>query len=361
MSLHVAVSGWLLGPPSGANTRLLALLREFGPLLREGERVTVLHRQGFTPPHMHAAIGWREVAIPAAPSWRRALAERRQLPRVLRDLDADLLDHAMLPLPRVPCPVVLTIHDLRDADGHGHRPRWFARWLVRRACVRARAVVVPSRFTAARLAAIAPSAPVTIVPNGVGLPPASPAPGSPAPRAGGHLLHVGHLEPRKNLGVLLRALARIPDGVRPELWLCGADAGAGRALHALARRLGVQDRVRFLGVVPDADLPSLYAGARAVVVPSRYEGFGLCALEGLAHGLPVLVSDAGALPEVVGAHGIVLPVDDIAAWAAAIERTADGGAIPSAGRARAATCSWQRAATQVVDLWREIAAAARRS
>src|SRR5262249_17246406 len=114
---------------------------------------------------------------------------------------------------------------------------------------------------------------------------------------------------------------------------------------------------RFLGVVPAAGLPALYAGARAVVVPSRYEGFGLCALDGLAHGRPVLVSDTGALPEVVGAHGVVLPVDDAAAWAAAIERTAPAGAPARGAGAHAAGFTWRTAATRVLDLWREIGAA----
>src|SRR5262249_61578853 len=101
MSLHVAVSGWLLGPPSGANTRLLALLRELGPLLGEREQLTVLHGAAFAPPSLHPRIAWHAVAIPPAPTWRRVLKERAMLPRLLQQLGADLLDHGLLPLPRV--------------------------------------------------------------------------------------------------------------------------------------------------------------------------------------------------------------------------------------------------------------------
>src|SRR5262249_46231251 len=195
------VSGWLLGAPSGANARLLGLLRAIGPLLGEGERVTVLHRSSFLPPPLHERIAWRTVATPAAPTWRRVLAEPRGLPALLRELGATLLDHALLPAPRVTCPVVLTIHDLRDADGFGRRPRWLARAVVRRSLARTHTVIVPSRFTAGRLAAIAAHPRVVVIGNGAALP--APA---PPPHDGGYLLHVGHLEPRKNLELLLRAL-----------------------------------------------------------------------------------------------------------------------------------------------------------
>jgi glycosyltransferase involved in cell wall biosynthesis len=234
---------------------------------------------------------------------------------------------------------VLTIHDLRDADGFGRRPRWLARAVVRRSLARAHTVVVPSRFTAARLAALASHPRVEVVPNGTDLQPAA-----AAAVDGGYLLHVGHLEPRKNLELLLRALALLSADVRPELRLAGADAGAGPSLRELATRLGIAASVRFLGAVPESELHALYTGARAVVVPSRYEGFGLCALEGLAQGKRVLVSDAGALPEVVGRDGDVLPVDDPRAWAAAIT------APPRVGAPRRA--DWHAPARQVLALWR---------
>jgi hypothetical protein len=114
------------------------------------------------------------------------------------------------------------------------------------------------------------------------------------------LLHVGHLEPRKNLAIVMRALATLPQAERPELWLVGNDAGDRSRLEALATRLQCRPFVHMLGVVPDRELDALYDHARAVVVPSCYEGFGLCALEGLAHGRAVLASRAAALPRCSG-------------------------------------------------------------
>ncbi len=146
----------------------------------------------------------------------------------------------------------------------------------------------------------------------------------------------------------------MPPNERPELRLVGRDAGDEKQLRQAASQLGVTDAVRFLGVVDDAELDRLLTGARAIVVPSTYEGFGFAALDGLAHGRPTLVADAGALPEVVGSAGVVLPPDDPRAWAGAIADTAvDATAAPARRRARAGEFGWQRAAAATVQLWRE--------
>lgn len=171
LNLHVAIAGWLLGAPSGANTRLLALLRAIAPMLARSERITVLHRPDFAPPQVHQQVLWSPIAIPAGPTWRRITTERRLLAPTLQHLGANLLDHGFLPVPEVACPVVLTIHDLRDADGQGRRPSALARWLVRRSVARTQAVLVPSEFTAARLRALAPHPRIVVARNGVDLPP----------------------------------------------------------------------------------------------------------------------------------------------------------------------------------------------
>lgn len=354
MSLHVALSGWLLGTPSGANRRLEELLRHLAPQLAPDERITVLHRTEVPPFAALRRIEWRQVPIAAGPTLRRARDEMRHLPRLLRELGAHVLDHGFLPVPRVPIPVVLTIHDLRGPAGLTPWPRWLARRALRAAAARAAALVVPSRFTADELIAIAPVATPTVIPNGVDVPPAAPPPDA----VPGYLLHVGHIEPRKNLDVVLRALARLPCEERPGLRLVGRDAGALPSLRERAAELGVSAQLTALGTLPDDAVAAQYRGARAVVVPSRYEGFGLPALEGLAHGRPVLVAAAGALPEVVGAAGTVLPPDDDAAWAAAIAAT-DADHRADARRARAQQFPWADAAERLLQRWRDVAAANR--
>lgn len=349
MTLHAAVSGWLLGAPSGANRRLLALLAHAGPQLAPGERITVLHRADFVPPRIDR-IEWQPIAIPAAPPWRRALAEQRLLPRRLRELRATVCDHGFLPLPRVPVPACLVVHDVRGADGCSRWPRWLARAVLRRSCRRAAAVMVPSAWTAARVRELVPGTAPLVVANAVDAPATTRTPSRPLP-ANGYLLHVGHLERRKNLAVVIDALALVPAAARPQLWLAGADAGQLRAL--LARAAAGVDVIA-LGAVDDGELAALYGSARAVVMPSLHEGFGLPALEALAHGRAVFVSATSALPEVVGAHGTVLPPHDARAWAAAIQ--APPAAADAGARARhLAAYSWPNAAATLLATWRRIA------
>lgn len=352
MSLHFAVSGWLLGPPSGANRRLLALLRAAGPLLAPDERITVLHRPDFAPPEL-PRIGWQPVAIPAGPTLRRALAERRLLPALLARIGADLLDHGFLPLPRIPIPVCLLVHDLRAVDGLTRWPPWLARAVLRRALAGAAAVVAPSRWTADRLRALAPHAVAPVVCANAVDPPTPAAAAAPDAPPNGYVLHVGHIETRKNLGVVVDALAGLPAAQRPELWLAGRDAGA---LDALRRDAADRVTLRPLGVVADAELAALYRGARAVVLPSRHEGFGLPALEALAHGAPVLASACGALPEVVGAAGVLLPPDDADGWRRALAALPSGDDAARAARCiHAAAATWEGVAATLLATWRRAA------
>ena len=122
--------------------------------------------------------------------------------------------------------------------------------------------------------------------------------------------------PHKNHLVLLEAVARLDDDVT--LVLTGGAGPDEAEVMARVDRLGLGDRVRRPGRVPAAHLEALYAAAAAVVVPSRYEGFGLPALEAMERGCPVVVSAAGSLPEVVRAEDLV-PADDVTAWAEAVQ------------------------------------------
>ena len=347
--MHVAVSGWLLGPHSGANRRLLSVVAAASQKLHPGERITVLHHPAYEPPPLPGPVEWCAVPIVDRPTWRRALGEQLHLDRTLRRIDATLLDHAMLPAPRISCPLALTVHDLRATDGFGNHSAWLERIAIRRASRRAAVVVAPSQFTKSRITQIASPRRIEVIANGVDLPEIR------ANQPTGHLLHVGHLEPRKNLDLLLHALAQLPHAQRPPLLLAGADAGSGPALRQLAAQLELGDTVRFLGAVDDEMLHDLYQSARAVLVPSHYEGFGLCALEGLAHGRPVLIADTGALPEVTGNHAVRLPDGDPAAWATAIDNTSATHSEPCRDSiAHAAQYTWDHTAGQLLTLWREL-------
>jgi glycosyltransferase involved in cell wall biosynthesis len=170
---------------------------------------------------------------------------------------------------------------------------------------------------------------------------------------GGYVVTVGAVGPRKNLGLLLDALAGINAVARPLLAVVGADGGAGASLREHATRAGVADHVRWTGRVSDADLVALVQGARVLAHPSHYEGFGLTPLEAMAAGTPVVASASGSVPEVVGDAGLLLDPDDPAAWSDALARLAGDDAtatdLAALGTARAAAFSWDRTARET---WR---------
>ena len=131
---------------------------------------------------------------------------------------------------------------------------------------------------------------------------------SPAPPApDGYILFVGTLEPRKNVGGLLDAYERLLAGwpAAPRLVLAGGLSDAAQPWVERTRSAPLAGHVELRGYVADADRVALYRGAALLVLPSFDEGFGLPALEAMALGVPVIASDRGALPEVVGRAGLL--------------------------------------------------------
>ena len=171
---------------------------------------------------------------------------------------------------------------------------------------------------------------------------------------GGYILHVGTIEPRKNLLRLLEAyhqLRQDPPAV-PRLVFAGGQGWGVRPVFERVASLGLVESVVFLGHVPDRLLPALYTGAAVFVYPSLYEGFGLPPLEAMACGTPVVVSDTSSLPEVVGDAGVLVDPGDVAALADALASLlvdpARRAALSAAGRRRAAAFTWERAARQTL-------------
>jgi glycosyltransferase involved in cell wall biosynthesis len=166
-----------------------------------------------------------------------------------------------------------------------------------------------------------------------------------------YLLTVGARRPHKNLPLLAHALRRLPPDVH--LVCVGrVDERFTDPFPQVVERLGLTDRVHHRPSVTDAELVGLYAGARALVYPSRTEGFGLPLLEAMAVGTPVIASDVPVLAEVAGSAALYAPHDRPDRWAATIERvltddTLRAGLI-ARGHERAAGFTWQRSAEQLV-------------
>jgi glycosyltransferase involved in cell wall biosynthesis len=168
-----------------------------------------------------------------------------------------------------------------------------------------------------------------------------------------YVVFLGNLEPRKNLGTLLRAhsAARRTDAAVPRLVLIGP---AGWGDRWQGQPPDPADVV-LAGYLPDADLRAAVAGAAAVCMPSHYEGFGLPVLEALAAGRPVLASDIPAHREVAGGHATLLPAEDTDAWAAALTQLSRTPTDETARRAHAAGFTWRKSAAAHLEAYRRAA------
>jgi glycosyltransferase involved in cell wall biosynthesis len=264
----------------------------------------------------------------------------RGLPRAARDLDVLHCTTFRGPL-RAPIPFTVTLHDLALV----RHPELFPRWHrlsgragighVARAASRVLAVSEFTKREAVELLEVPPER-VTVIGNAV-----DPvfSPDGPAVE-GDYVLAVGTLEPRKNLPRVASAAVRA--GV--ELRVVGAEGWGGVEASGA------------LGEVSDEELAALYRGARCLVFPSLYEGFGIPVLEAMASGTPVVTSAGGATEEVAGGAAVLVDPLDAAAIATGIaEATARRDELRALGLARAGHYSWTAVADAVESVWRELA------
>jgi len=179
--------------------------------------------------------------------------------------------------------------------------------------------------------------------------------------ASDYVLFVGTLEPRKNLGGFLAAMAEVARGgtFDGEVVVVGGKGWKEQGPEALGRAHPLGERLRFLGYVGDDELPLLYAGARLFVMPSLYEGFGLPVLEAMQSGVPVITTTSGSLAEVAGGAARLVPPANDAALARAIgELWNDPAAraqLAALGRERALAFSWRRTATKLLQVLEALA------
>ena len=265
------------------------------------------------------------------------------VPRLLRRLRPALahFQHA-LPL-RCPCPAVVTVHDLsfeREPAAMSRRDRRVFRTVVPRAARGARRVIAVSERTKRDLIDLygIPPDRITVTPHGV-----DPAFGPGAVAGGGYLLFVGAVQARKDPVAAARAAS--------EVGLPLVVAGPERE-PALARELeGLGADLR--GYVEKSELARLYRGAAALVLPSRYEGFGLPVLEAMACGTPVVAADDPALHEVAGDAAVYADGDLAEAIRAAL---ADRDRLSAAGLERAKQFSWDETVRRTLTVYRQVLA-----
>ena len=315
---------------TGDETYVENLLRELPGVAEELRLAAVTRHPELVPP------GVEPVELPArSQEWRMAMS----LPRLLRRL-RPALAHFQHSLPLAcPCPAVLTVHDLsfeRDASLMGRRDRLVFRLVVPRSARRARWVLTVSERTRDDLVRLygLPVERIAVTPNGV-----DPA-FRPGGGGGGYLLFVGAIQERKDPLAALRAAeeAGLP------LVVVGPAKDAALA-GELARR-GAELR----GWVEKEELARLYRGAAALVLPSRYEGFGLPVLEAMASGTPVVATPDAALREVAGEAAVFAEADGLGQ--AVVRAIAERPRLAAAGLERARAFSWEETARLTADVYR---------
>lgn len=356
--------------PSGDRTYLLSLIREYGALAPhwrfllsyQAGQATGLEGEplpaSFEVHHLRARPGW--LWTPWA--W----------PRMLRRQRADVAHAQHLVPPYSPCPTVVTIHDVSFL----RHPEWFPprqvrimRWLIPLSARRATRVHTGSHHAATEIAELCrvPRERIVVIPDAAA---EEFTPGDVEEARARvfaayglrdpYLLAVGLIQPRKNLPRLVEAFAQLAPRY-PELTLAIAGRVGWREeeLHRRLDASGLRQRVALVGAVGQQDLVALYRGARVMVYPSLYEGFGLPPLEAMACGTPVVASNTTSLPEVVGDAGLLVDPTSSEGIAAAIARVLDdpdlAADLSARGLQRAWLFSWRRSAQEHLALYTELA------
>jgi glycosyltransferase involved in cell wall biosynthesis len=351
----------------GIGTYIQGLLGEFTRLGMPEELVVYRSPDAEVPAVLEAAAGihWRlEAARPysLAELWRLAAQARRDRVQLFH------APHYVCP-PWLSCPAIVTIHDLIHLRFPGRRggplAPLYARVMLRLAVRRAARVIAVSDSTRRDLEDWlgARRERIRVIPNGVTALFRPAAAGADIEAglaklgvAPPYWLFVGNPLPHKNVGRLLEAFAGLPAAAGP-LVLAGVRPAGQPALDRAIQTRGLRGRVILLAPVPESALALLYQGATALVIPSLWEGFGLPALEAMACGTPVVASNRGGLPEVVGDAGVLVDPTNVDALRAALYNLAVDlplrAALRAAGLARARAFSWRHAAEATVGVYRE--------
>jgi len=170
-----------------------------------------------------------------------------------------------------------------------------------------------------------------------------------------YVLWVSTIEPRKNLDLALDAWAALDGALRREFAFVVAGPEGWAAPQTLRRLRSQPEGVRYLGYVPEDDLPGLTAGAAALFYPSLYEGFGLPVAQAMACGVPVVTSGVSALPEVAGEGALYADPRSLSELRGALERLLLspelGRKLGAAGRQRAQRYRWEEAARQSLEFF----------
>jgi glycosyltransferase involved in cell wall biosynthesis len=288
--------------------------------------------------HTDPEIGGENIEVRIRPEGMTLWWDQVVLPGLANQDRVDLFLSPFIKGPvRVGCPLVVTIHDLMflvytEYDSWRSRPknalfRRMATWVGRRADL----IIADSDYSARDIERLLglDIAKVQVLPIGLDesyRPVEDEAALAEMRRRygieGPYIFYLGNFKPHKNVQALLRAFAGLEQELRDEYFLVlgGKPDAWTDERKGLAEELGVGRQVRFIGLVPEEDMPTLYSGAALFVFPSLYEGFGLPPLEAMACGAPVVASNRTSVPEVVGDAGLLVDPEDVEGMSREMEK-----------------------------------------
>lgn len=322
---------WMVpGVVGGSEDATVALLSSLAEFPADDIEIVLFGLSSLAAAHPELTERFETVIAPidGAPKVRRVFTESTWLPRAAARHRIDLLHHGGGTVPpgsRLRCTV--TVHDLQPLDlPENFHPlkRTYLRWMIGPSVRRALVTAVPSNFTRERTLALLGASPerVSVVPWPVrerhsGAASSERGAGSVAAP---YFVYPSITYHHKDHATLLEAFALIA-AAHPDvrLVLIGGEADTEEAVRARITRPDLAGRVDRLGRVDAATRDELVAGALGVVIPSRYEGFGLPAIEAMAAGVAVIGADAGALAEVLAPEVPRPAPGDVAGFAAAME------------------------------------------
>jgi glycosyltransferase involved in cell wall biosynthesis len=317
-------------------------------------------------------LNFRWVPSRLSPKWFARLWQRARLPLPVEAWVGPVaLFHAtdfVLPPTRPTTRTVLTVHDLSFVRVPGAASPNLKRYLdqvVPRSVRRADHVLADSQATKDDLIALYGAAPEKISVLLSGVNPRFKPTQDETIRARYKLgeapfvLAVGTVQPRKNYERLIQAFANLPPDLSGvHLGIAGGQGWLQGPIYASVEKLGLQHRVHFIGFAADEDLPALYSAARCLAFPSLYEGFGLPILEAMACGTPVLTANVSSLIEVAGQAALLVDPQSVEQIGAGLCRLLTDEALRTdlvaRGFAQAKQFTWERAASQLLTLYRRL-------
>jgi glycosyltransferase involved in cell wall biosynthesis len=296
---------------------------------------------------------------------------------VARRIESDGIDvfHGLSnELPSAPkrrsVPYLVTVHDciaIRRPQEFSRWDRATYRWKLADACRRADLVLTPSAQTRDDVLELfsVPESRVRVLPQACDARFRKPLALDAVDKVrrkyhlvGPLLLSVGTIEPRKNALGIVEALARLGEAERPTLVLVGRPRHYARRVREAIERRKLAAHVRLLADVPDADMPALYAAARALVYPSFYEGFGIPVLEAMTVGTPVITAKGGCLEALGGDAAIVVDPADVDALAGAMRSVLGddelAGRLSENGKRRSKAYDASELAARLLAIYREV-------